>query len=129
MRKPPLGELELEVLRFISDNAPCTVRDATDAFAESHGLARTTILTVMERLRKKAYLERVKSEGSFAYSAAHDKGEVLQEIVKEFVERKLGGSLTPFVAYLTDAKGLTPSEVDSLRAMVDDLDSEDSDAK
>jgi predicted transcriptional regulator len=129
MRKPPLGELELEVLQFISDNSPCTVRDATDSFSKSHGLARTTILTVMERLRKKGYLARRKKDGAFAYTPSHEQGEVLQEIVKQFVEKKLGGSLTPFVAYLTDAKGLTPSEVDSLRAMVDDLDSEDSDAK
>jgi predicted transcriptional regulator len=125
MRKALLGELELEVLRFVSDHAPCTVREVTDAYGEPQGLARTTILTVMERLRNKGYLKRAKDGATFAYAPSHAKGEVMQEVVREFVENRLGGSLSPFVAYLAKAKGLTTNEIDTLRELVEDLDKED----
>lgn len=121
MRKRPLGELEIEILQYISNHAPCTVRDVAEGFGEPRGLARTTILTVMERLRAKGYLDRSKDQSANAYTPAHEKGEVLEALVKDFVEQTLGGSLSPFVAYLANSKGLTPGEVDDLKKLVDDL--------
>ena len=65
--KPGLGEQELALLRFVTDRAPVTVRAALAQFGEPRGLARTTVLTVMERLRTKGYLRRQKtSEGAGA---------------------------------------------------------------
>lgn len=121
MRKRPLGELEIEVLQYISEHAPCTVREVTGDYAESRGLARTTMLTVMERLRKKGYLVRKQQDGAFAYSPAHKKGDVMHDVVKDFVEKTLGGSLTPFVAYLARAKDLAPGELDKLRELVEKM--------
>jgi predicted transcriptional regulator len=80
------------------------------------------MLTVMERLRKKGYLARGKKEGAFEYRASHQKGEVMHDVVKDFVEGTLGGSLTPFVAYLAKSRGLTPSEIDKLKELVDEMD-------
>ena len=125
MRKRPLGELEIEVLQYISNRGACSVREVTLDYAESNGLARTTMLTVMERLRKKGYLVRSRKEGAFEYSASQQKGEVMHDVVQDFVEGTLGGSLTPFVAYLAKSRGLTPSEIDKLKELVDDMDEGD----
>ena len=46
MQKPPLGELQLEILRFISDRGPLSVGEVAALFGEPRGLARTTILIV-----------------------------------------------------------------------------------
>ena len=119
--KDKLGEHELQVLRFVSDRAPVTVRDAAEHFAETRGLARTTVMTVMERLRKKQYLVREPSDGGYSYRPARAKTEVLQGLVGDFIERTLCGSLTPFVAYLAERRQVTPEEMEQLRALVDDL--------
>lgn len=121
MRENVLRGLELEVMRFVSANAPITVRDAAERFGEERGLARTTILTVMERLRKKGYLKRETVDGVFLYSPAVAEEKLMRGIVEEFVEKTLGGSLAPFVAYLNDARGLTPKELAALKAMVEDM--------
>jgi predicted transcriptional regulator len=118
--KKPLGDLELEVLQFVSARERCTVRDVAEDYGENRGLARTTILTVMERLRKKGYLARRKHGGSFVYSPAHEQSEVMQGIVKDFVEKTLGGSLTPFMAYLADSKSLTREEIAQLKELVEE---------
>ncbi len=66
MNKPPtLGDQELSLLRYVTDHAPITVREVAEQFGETHGLARTTILTMMERLRKKNFLTRRKDGGAF----------------------------------------------------------------
>src|SRR5688572_23374283 len=68
--QPTLGDLEIEVLRFVSNRAPISIRDTAETFGRERGLARTTILTVMERLRKKKYLARRRVEGVFLYQSS-----------------------------------------------------------
>lgn len=120
-KNAPLGSQELELLRFVGDHAPISVRDVATQYGEPRQLARTTILTVMERLRKKNYLTRRKDGGSFQYSPAQSKPLLLQTLVGDFVEKTLGGSLSPFVAYLADAPGVSDAEVAELRRLVDQM--------
>jgi predicted transcriptional regulator len=124
MQKPPLGDQELEVLRFVTDNGPITVRDVVEQYGEPRDIARTTIMTVMERLRGKRYLDRVKKNGVYEYSAPVAKAELLQTLVKEFVEKTLGGSVSPFSAYLAQATNLSQDELEELKKTVADMESE-----
>lgn len=126
MKPNNLGEQELLVLQFVTDNAPMTVREAAQRFGEPRGLARTTILTVMERLRKKGYLTRqTVPGGSFVYVPALPRTELMQNLVQDFVEKTLGGSLTPFVAYLADARNLSDAQIAELRQLVAAMESSD----
>src|SRR5437870_3996227 len=62
-RKEKTGQAQLEILRYIQDHHPVTVRQVADHVAEARGLTRTTALNVMERLREKGYLTRELVEG------------------------------------------------------------------
>ena len=123
MKPPLLGEQELEVLRYVTDHAPVSVRDVASGWGEPRGLARTTILTVMERLRGKGRLTRTKKDGAFQYAPAVCKTELMQNLVQNFVQKTLGGSVSPFVAYLADSKDLSPAEVAELRKLVEAMES------
>ncbi len=113
-----LGEQELDVLRFVTDHAPVTARVVAEDWGQPHDLAKTTVQTVMERLRGKGYLIRTKRYGSFEYSPALSKSALLHQLVDDFVKRALGGSFTPLVQYLAEKQGLTPSEIVLLEAVV-----------
>ncbi len=128
--KPPaLGDQELSLLQYINDrNEPVTVREAAQKWGEPQGLARTTVLTVMERLRQKNYLQRDRSatEAAFAYRPVVQKGDLMRSLVAGFVQKTLGGSVAPFVAYLTDVTDsgtLSEAEQTELRRLVESLDS------
>ena len=119
MAKASLGQQELEVLGLISDREPVSVREVAEAFAQSHGLARTTILTVMDRLRAKGYVSRKKSGGLFMYKTCQKKSQVLRHQVKDFVEKNLGGYVSPFLAYLSDEKvKLDEDELAELKRLI-----------
>jgi predicted transcriptional regulator len=122
---PPLGEQELEVWRFVAERAPVSAREVADRFAEERGLARTTILTVMERLRKKGYLVRRRREGVYEYSPRVPPAEVVQGLVRQFVEKTLAGSVSPLVAYLTHSRQLSREEVAELERLVQALRAEE----
>jgi predicted transcriptional regulator len=124
MKKPPnLGDLEMEVLRYVTDHAPITVREVARDWGEPNGKARTTILTVMERLREKGFLNRDKDgdETTFQYSPAVAKQDLMRNLVQEFVEKTLGGSVTPFVAYLAETPNLSEKERDDLKRLVESM--------
>ena len=121
MENPPLGEQELEVLRFVSEHAPVTAREVVAGFGEERNLALTTILTVLERLRKKGYLTRKKQEGAFSYSPRIPQARVLHSLVSQFVEKTLGGSVSPVVAYLAEARGISDADLAELEKVVDEL--------
>ena len=118
MARPSLGNQELDVLQYVTDHQPVAVREVATVFAERRGLARTTILTVMERLRKKGYLVRSKAEGIFRYSASLPKAELLRNLIRDFTERVLGGSLQPFVAYMAEDAEVTDQELTDLQRLV-----------
>jgi len=121
MEQPSLGDQELDVLRFVAENAPISVGEVAERYGEPRGLARTTILTVMERLRRKGYLARRKDGRAFRYTPRVAASDLMRGLVREFVEKTLGGSLSPFVAYLAEAKDLTEEEVEELRRLLDEL--------
>ncbi|MES2461394.1 MAG: BlaI/MecI/CopY family transcriptional regulator [Armatimonadota bacterium] len=126
LKPPPIGDQELAVLQFVTDHGtPVTVREVTQEWGEQHDppLARTTILTMMERLRKKNLLVRAKSsdDSTFQYSPSLEKSVLMRGLVEDFVDKTLGGSVSPFVAYLADAKDLSREEIEELRRLVDNL--------
>jgi predicted transcriptional regulator len=118
MRKPSLGEQELALLRHIADHAPVSVSEVAQGYGLPRGLARTTVQTMMERLRRKGRLTREKARGSYRYRPAEAKADLQQGLVRDFVQRALGGSLEPFVSYLMGDARLTGEEARVLEGMV-----------
>jgi predicted transcriptional regulator len=114
-----LGHLELDILQYVSGHHPVTVREVATYFAETSGQARTTVLTVMERLRKKGYLTRRKTMGVHHYAPMVPKAELMQRLVTDFVERVLGGSVSPFVAYLAQSSLLNGNEARKLEQLLE----------
>ena len=119
--KATFGSTEIEVLRYISDHHPISVGEAAEHFAQVTGHARTTILTIMERLRRKGHLTRRKSGGVYRYSPKIAKLERLQGLVKDFVAKTLGGSVSPFVAYLSESGPISAEDLETLKRLVRDV--------
>jgi predicted transcriptional regulator len=101
---------EMEILQYVLDHAPLTVRTVADHFGQTKGLARTTVLSVMENLRQKGHLKREAGPTGYLYSPGLPKAEMQRNMIAEFIERSLGGSLSPFVAYLAEREALDEAE-------------------
>jgi predicted transcriptional regulator len=72
----------------------------------------------MERLRAKKRLTRRRAGGVYLYSSPEGTDAVLSGVVKSFVETTLSGSLSPFVAYLSDSDRISDSELAELERLV-----------
>lgn len=121
MAEQTIGEQELALLRHLADGGGATVGEVAEGFGTPRGLARSTVLTVMERLRRKGYLTRRSVDGVFRYTARNTSVDVMRGLVRRFVEKSLDGSVAPFVAYLSETPSLSDQELDELQDVVDRL--------
>ena len=113
---------EWEILQFITARHPITAREVAEHFASSHEWARNTVITMIERLRDKGYLVRDESANVHKYAPAAANNDMMQGLVRDFVHSALGGSVSPFVAYLSKEGTLSPDEVATLKQLVRELD-------
>lgn len=124
MPKPDrtIGDQELSLLRHVSETpAAATVGEVAESFGGPRGLARSTVLTMMERLRQKGYLARRLVDGVYRYSPKSAASDVLRSAVRQFVERTLGGEVSPVVAYLVEDAEVSDEELRELEALVERL--------
>ena len=118
MTPQTLGAQELVLLRHIADRGGATVGEVADTFGSPRKLARSTVLTMMERLRKKGFLNRRLVGGVYRYQARASSDELTRGAIRRFVDRNLGGSVAPFVAYLSESAALTEAELKELEDVV-----------
>jgi predicted transcriptional regulator len=119
-----IGDQELALLRYVAEQGAVTVAQAVEGFGAARGLARSTVLTMMERLRAKGHLERRQVEHVFQYSSPASPGELLHGAVRSFVERTLEGSVSPFVSYLVETAEVSDGELAELERLVAKLQSQ-----
>lgn len=112
---PSLGEFEVEVLRHVWENEPCTERRIWDLVERRVG--RTTVLKTIQRLEGKGLLFRVKSSSPVQFQAVVGENRMLPELVGRFVDSILGGSAEPLVAYLADSNKLSAKDLQTLRGI------------
>jgi predicted transcriptional regulator len=118
MTRTTVGEQELALLRHIADRGAMSVAEAVEQFGSERGLARSTVLTMMERLRKKGHLGRRLLDGIYRYRARSSSADLLKGAVRHFVEGKLNGSVSPFLAYLSESSDLSDEELRELEGIV-----------
>ena len=112
------GEQELALLTWLAEHPAFTVGEVAEQYGAPRALARSTVLTMMERLRKKGHLSRQRVEGVYRYTTGAGPEDLLKDAVGTFVARTLGGSVSPFVAYLGDEAEVTPEQLAELEDLV-----------
>ena len=124
MRSKTIGDQELALLQYIDGQGDASVGEVAAAFGEARGLARSTVLTMMERLRAKAYLKRKQVDGGvYRYSTTARQDDVVRNAVGSFVEKTLQGSVSPFVAWMSQRTEVSDGELAELEALVATLQS------
>ena len=118
MPEKTIGEQEMALVRHIAEAGEASVGEVSETYGAERGLARSTVLTMMERLRRKRFLTRHTVRGVYRYRSCASKQEFLTNAVRRFVERNLDGSVGPFVAYLSESGNLSDAELAELQKLV-----------
>lgn len=123
MKRKSIGDQELALLLQVDQVGDASVGEIAAQFGEPRGLARSTVLTMMERLRTKGYLKRRRTGGVYRYSSTAGEKDVVNEAVGDFVNRTLQGSVSPFFAWMSRRGKVSDDELAALEALVEKLQS------
>ncbi|HEY0333040.1 MAG TPA: BlaI/MecI/CopY family transcriptional regulator [Stenotrophomonas sp.] len=123
MSRKSIGDQELALLQFVDAQGDASASEVANAFGEPRGLARSTVLTMIERLRTKGYLRRRQAGGVYRYTSAAQPDDVVRSAVGQFVEKTLQGSVSPFVAWMSERRDVSDDELAQLEALVVSLQS------
>jgi BlaI family penicillinase repressor len=113
-RSPTLTEQELEIMKIVWERDKTTVRDVYEKLLERRKVAYTTVMTMMKILENKKYLKKTLADRAYVYRPAQPKGQVIGDMVREFVNRVFTGSAEPLLVHLVDQHGLSSEELEEI---------------
>jgi BlaI family penicillinase repressor len=116
--RPPLTELENEVMRAVWDAGPCTVEAVHQTVSRSRTLKETTIRTLLRRLEAKGYLRHKEEGRAYVYGAVEPARSLAARAVRQIIDRFCQGSVEELVSGMVEAKVLSKRELDGLEAFV-----------
>jgi predicted transcriptional regulator len=99
-----LGELEAQVMRKVWDHpGPVTVRDIVGDLELERRIAYTTVMTVMDNLRRKGWLRRQQDGRAYRYEAAVSGEEYSAGVMREALAASTdrAGTLMHFIGDLS----------------------------
>jgi BlaI family penicillinase repressor len=112
-------ELELEILKILWRDGPCTVRDVRDSLAEVRELAYTSVMTVMNIMTRKRYLRRTKDGRSYLYAPRVAEAETKHGLLGDVVERAFDGSARAVMLSLLELGDIDQAELGELREIIE----------
>jgi BlaI family penicillinase repressor len=121
MPRPPSRyptELELEILKILWRDGPCSVRQVRDALVDFRELAYTSVMTIMTIMTRKGYLKRSRKGKSYRYTPLATEEETARGIVGDLVDRVFDGSAAAAVIQLLDTTDIDEVELAELRELI-----------
>jgi BlaI family penicillinase repressor len=114
-----LGKLQLAIMRVLWTHGESTVADVHRSLEPSHGLAPTTIATMLKKMEGKGVVEHRTEGRRFVYHAIVSEASVTRSMVADLKERLFDGSAAALVSHLLRAHDVDQDELAELRRQLE----------
>ena len=103
---------ELELMKIVwAQEDGVTVRDVYEELRKRRPVAYTTVMTNMKTLEQKGYLKTSQEDRAHRYRPARPKGQVIRDMVREFIDRVFNGSARPLVVQMIEDEHLSEADL------------------
>ena len=116
--RPPLTDLENEVMQAVWDGAKCTVDAVHRIVSRKRNLKETTVRTLLRRLEQKGYLTHESDGRAYIYRAAEPARSLAARAVRQIIDRFCRGSVEELVNGMVEAKVLNKDEIEQLEKFI-----------
>lgn len=115
-------DFELEVLRVLWKNQPCSVRDVHDEIVrDGRSVAYTTVLKIMQIMTEKNLVIRDSSGRAHLYRAAVPQPQTQKQLVDNLLKRAFGGAAAEMVLHALSGRKSTAQELAEIRCLLEKL--------
>lgn len=119
-----ITDAELNVINLLWERGRTTVRDLTDTlYPGGTGAHYATVQKLLERLELKKFVKRDRKPWPHQFEPRINREELIGRRLQATADKLCEGSLAPLLSHLVKVK-LNPEQLNSLREMLDELESE-----
>ena len=112
-------ELELSILKVLWLESPKTVDDVRESLAVAgRELTHSTVITIMNIMVRKGYLQRAKQGRAFEFTPVLEAGSVGQSMVQDLLSRVFDGSAHSLVLQLLETADVDSTELQAIRRLI-----------
>lgn len=111
---------ELEILQILWDRGtPATVRDVLETLNEKKQRAYTSVMSLLNVMTDKGFLERTPQGRAFLYVPAQPREETLAGMVGDLLDRAFAGSANALVTHLLAEAQPSERELDEIHKLIE----------
>ena len=115
-------DTELSVMEVLWDREQATTRDVCDElYPQGTTSQYYTVQKLLERLEKRNCVRRDRSGRVHVFSAAVDRGELIEERLRDLSESLCDGSVMPMLSGLIKLRRWTAAEQKQLRQLLNEV--------
>lgn len=119
MSSETLGKLQHAIMRVLWSRGECTVADVHRALEPTHGLAPTTVATMLRKMETKGVVAHRTEGRRFVYRPTVSEDTVRRSMVAELTERFFGGNPAALASHLIEAHEVDDDELAELRQHIE----------
>ena len=117
-------DAEFAVLETLWERGPLTVRELADVvYPRGNKSHYATVKKLLERMEAKRCVRRSRRTAAHVYEAAVAREDLLGDRLQVMADKLCEGSLTPVLMHLVKSQRLSSSELEMLRALIDEQES------
>jgi BlaI family penicillinase repressor len=121
-QRQPLSDAEREVLKVLWEHGPLAVREALEYLAaQGQEWSRSTVITLLQRLERKGYVESDKSQHAFVFRALVSREEVMHARMTDLAGELCDGEALPLVLAFAERHRFSAAELARFRRMINAL--------
>ncbi|MEM8671702.1 MAG: BlaI/MecI/CopY family transcriptional regulator [Planctomycetota bacterium] len=115
-----LGSLQSEVMDLIWARDEATVAQLVELIGQRRSVSYTTVLSAVQKLEKKGWLEHRTEGRAYVYRAARKKTDVGGSKLRELLKTAFSGDPRLLLSSLMDEASLSDAELTELRKLIDE---------
>ncbi|MBO9665391.1 MAG: BlaI/MecI/CopY family transcriptional regulator [Bdellovibrio sp.] len=119
-RQPGLTENELEVMKILWETAPLKVADILENISRKPKPAYTSVLTLIQSMEKKGYIQHIKDGKAFLYSPVLQQRNFITTEVKRIAKRLFDSTPGALILNLVKQEQLSADEIAELKKLLRD---------
>ena len=110
---------ELEVLKVLWNQGPCTVRQVMEVLNRRRRRAYTSVMSLLGVMTEKGLLKRRQKGRGYLYEARVAREKALGQMLRDLLCRAFEGSAAALLAHLLDESSPSPEELAEIRLTIE----------
>lgn len=113
-----LGELQTAVMEMLWREPDLTVSEVEQRLQKNREIAHTTVLTTLDRMHQKGFLQREKQGKAFVYAPRYSKEEFERGVAQEVLGALLSDFTEPALSAFVELIGEDSEKLDQLEDLI-----------